>query len=261
MQHTNRILVVDDDPSIHEAFTKILANPQGLQSSLDTARAAFAGKSSCEPARLDEGREVFHAHQGEEGVQVVAQALTDGAAIDVAFVDVRMPPGIDGIETVRRIWQVAPKTEIVLCTAWSDYSHEETLKALGYSHRLLILKKPFESIEVRQMALALHEKGRAARQEETLMNELRAASSETKAYAASLVTANRALSLSNKANSHMAYLKAESLEDLTREIRDLTENVMGGFLASGDPKDMEKTVAQARELLARLEAPDGLRQP
>ena len=168
-----------------------------------------------------------------------------------------MPPGMNGIETVRHIWQVAPMTEIVLCTAWSDYSHEETLQALGHNHRLLILKKPFESIEVRQMALALHEKRRAAEQEAILIEDLQAASRETKSYAASLVTANRALSLSKKAMDHATHLKTQALEELTLELRDLIETAMGQFLATNDPQEMEQAIKQAQALLARAEEANG----
>jgi hypothetical protein len=148
-------------------------------------------------------------------------------------------------------------TEIVLCTAWSDYSHEETLQVLGQNHRLLILKKPFESIEVRQMALALYEKRRAAEREAVLMEDLQAASRETKAYAASLVTANRALSLSKKAMDYTTRLKTQALEDLTLEVHDLIETVMGQFLATDNPQGMEQAIKQAEDLLARSEAARG----
>ncbi|MEO2144385.1 MAG: response regulator [bacterium] len=257
MEYTNRILVVDDDSSIHEAFTKILASDHGSHESLDAARAAFMGVPDKQPKRGSDKCELLHAHQGEEAVQAVKQAVAAGTPIDLAFVDVRMPPGMNGVETVRHIWQVAPMTEIVLCTAWSDYSHEETLQALGQNHRLLILKKPFESIEVRQMALALHEKRRAAEREAILIEDLQAASRETKSYAASLVTANRALSLSKKAMDHAARLKTQALEDLTLELRDLIETVMGQFLATNDPQEMEQAIKQAQDLLARAEEARG----
>jgi len=257
MEYTNRILVVDDDSSIHEAFTKILASDHNSQESLNAARAAFTGISDKQSKCSSDKCELLHAHQGEEAIEAVKQAVAAGTPIDLAFVDVRMPPGMNGVETVRHIWQVAPMTEIVLCTAWSDYSHEETLQALGHNHRLLILKKPFESIEVRQMALALHEKRRAAEQEAILIEDLQAASRETKSYAASLVTANRALSLSKKAMDHATRSKTQALEDLTLELRDLIETVMGQFLATNDPQEMEQAIKQAQGLLARAEEARG----
>lgn len=254
MNYTNRILVVDDDPSIHDAFTKILLKNNASQGTLDAARSAFTGAVDKQAKPDPEQRALIHAHQGEEAVKIVTEAMEAGDPIAVAFVDVRMPPGIDGVETVRRIWQVAPETEIVLCTAWSDYSHEDTLQSLGNSHHLLILKKPFESIEVRQMALALHEKRRSAQQTEVLMQDLQAASSETKAYASSLVTANRALSLSKKATDYATRLKSEALKELTGEMRFLAESVLGRFLKTGDTQGVEQAIDQTQSLLTRLEA-------
>ncbi len=76
----------------------------------------------------------------------------------VAFVDVRMPPGIDGIETSERLWKIFPELQIVICTAYSDYSWEEMIARLPQRDRLLILKKPFAAIEALQLASALREK-------------------------------------------------------------------------------------------------------
>jgi hypothetical protein len=107
------------------------------------------------------------------------------------------------------------------------------------------------------MALALYEKRRAAEREAVLMEDLQAASRETKAYAASLVTANRALSLSKKAMDYATRLKTQALEDLTLEVHDLIETVMGQFLATDNPQGMEQAIKQAEDLLARSEAARG----
>ena len=69
----------------------------------------------------------------------------------MAYVDVRMPNGWDGIETISRIWQEFPELQVVICTAFSDYSWEEIQERLGHSDRFLILKKPFDNLEVRQL--------------------------------------------------------------------------------------------------------------
>ena len=76
----------------------------------------------------------------------------------MAFVDVRMPPGWDGIETIARIWEVYPDLQIVVCTAYSDYSWEEMRAKVGQPDSLLVLKKPFDNIEVQQLAHALTKK-------------------------------------------------------------------------------------------------------
>ena len=76
----------------------------------------------------------------------------------MAFVDVRMPPGWDGVETIARIWEVDPELQIVVCTAYSDYSWEEMRAKVGQPDSLLVLKKPFDNIEVQQLAHALTKK-------------------------------------------------------------------------------------------------------
>jgi YesN/AraC family two-component response regulator len=76
----------------------------------------------------------------------------------------RMPPGWDGLKTIEHIWKVDPNVQIVICTAYSDYSWGEITERLGKSENLLILKKPFDSAEVAQLASALTEKWILARQ-------------------------------------------------------------------------------------------------
>jgi signal transduction histidine kinase len=98
------------------------------------------------------------ASQGKEGLAKVLDAVKAGRPYALAFVDIRMPPGWDGIETVQRIWAEYPSLQVVICTAYSDYSWDNITKTLGHSDQLLILKKPFDTIEVMQLALALTEK-------------------------------------------------------------------------------------------------------
>jgi len=82
----------------------------------------------------------------------------------MAFVDIRMPPGLDGVETIERLWQEDPALQIVLCTAYSDYSWAEVLARLDVRDRLLILKKPFDAVEVYQLASTLTMKWEMTRQ-------------------------------------------------------------------------------------------------
>ena len=82
----------------------------------------------------------------------------EGRPYALAFVDIRMPPGIDGVETTARLWKADPDLQVVLCSAYADYSWEEVARRLGINQRLLILRKPFDNIEVRQMAHALAQK-------------------------------------------------------------------------------------------------------
>ncbi|HEV8311830.1 MAG TPA: ATP-binding protein [Burkholderiaceae bacterium] len=150
-----RILLIDDMPTIHEDFRKILAPHAPAKSALEATKAALFGepaKSAAAPFELDS------AYQGQEGLAKVCDSLRADQPYAMAFVDMRMPPGWDGAETVERLWQADPRLQIVICTAYSDTSWEEVLRRLDARDRLLILKKPFDTIEVCQLANALTEK-------------------------------------------------------------------------------------------------------
>jgi signal transduction histidine kinase/AmiR/NasT family two-component response regulator len=155
-----RVLVIDDNFSIHEDFRKILC-PASTEA-IDLARAALFRE---EPAAVTQPRfTVDSAFQGEEGCALVESALAEGRPYAVAFIDVRMPPGIDGIETAERLWQICPELQVVICTAHSDYSWEEMVARLRRRAQLLILTKPFAPVEVLQLACALNEKWELSRQ-------------------------------------------------------------------------------------------------
>jgi nitrogen fixation negative regulator NifL len=149
-----RVLIIDDTRAIHDDFRKILVKEQNP--ALDQAGDALFGRPELQRHRAD--FTLDSAFQGTEGLDLVRQACTEGRPYAMAFVDVRMPPGWDGVETTARIWESDPDLQVVLCTAYSDYSWEEMTKRLGPSDNLLILKKPFDPVEVLQLAHALAKK-------------------------------------------------------------------------------------------------------
>ena len=150
-----RILVVDDNRTIHQDFRKILSPPVA-NDSLDAMEADLFGHA--EAMTQLPGFEVDSAYQGEEALVMANTARQQGKPYALAFVDIRMPPGIDGVETTSRLWKDDPDIQVVICSAYADYSWEEMMHRLGLSQRLLILRKPFDGIEVRQLAFALTEK-------------------------------------------------------------------------------------------------------
>ncbi len=159
MTQTNdlRILIIDDNPSIHQDFIKILAPKHSINDFNALDKELFGEASGEEKLSLPKFY-IDTASQGQEGADLVKKALDRGEPYALAFVDVRMPPGLDGIETIKEIWKVAPDIQTVICTAFSDYSWEETIKQLGVTDNLLILKKPFDTVAVRQLACALTKK-------------------------------------------------------------------------------------------------------
>jgi PAS domain S-box-containing protein len=152
----HRILVIDDNAAIHEDIRKILTPAKADAPSLEDEEALLFGHEK----EVSTGTlfEIDSALQGQEGLEMVRKANNDQHPYALAFVDVRMPPGWDGVETIGRIWEIYPELQVVICTAYSDYSWEDITARFGHSDSILILKKPFDNIEVLQMAHALTKK-------------------------------------------------------------------------------------------------------
>jgi diguanylate cyclase (GGDEF)-like protein len=153
-----RILVIDDNLAIHDDFRKVLTlgrEREGHGAFL-SAEAILLGEApvSVERPNFD----VDFAAQGRDGVLMAQRALAEGQPYGMAFVDMRMPPGWDGLETIEHLWAVDPYIQVVICSAHSDYDWIEVLGRLGHSDQLLVLRKPFEPIEVLQCAAALSRK-------------------------------------------------------------------------------------------------------
>ncbi|HLP76054.1 MAG TPA: response regulator [Candidatus Paceibacterota bacterium] len=157
LNSNHRLLVIDDNPAIHQDFRKILAGNDDLSPQMQEVEAELFGTSAPKaPPTMQ--FEVASALTGNDGLAEVENALANGKPFAVAFIDVRMPVGWDGIETASRICEKDGDIQIVLCTAFSDYSWSEMIQKIGQSERLLILKKPFDGVEVMQLAHALTEK-------------------------------------------------------------------------------------------------------
>lgn len=161
MIENKRILLVDDNRDIHDDFRKVLcAQTSADHGDLDDLELGLFGSADSPiPAPAAHIKyEVDSAYQGEEALEMVRKAHAEGRPYAMAFMDVRMPPGWDGIQTIARIWIEFPYTEIVICTAYSDYSWEEIVAKLGSTDHLLFLTKPFDATSVKQMALTLTKK-------------------------------------------------------------------------------------------------------
>src|SRR4029077_19004580 len=165
-----RVLVVDDNPAIHDDFRKVLVGSYRPEAALLAAEAALFGAGEAPVVLAD--CELESARQGQEALAKVEASLAAGRPFAMAFIDVRMPPGWDGVETISRIWQVYPELQVVICTAYSDYSWDEMLRKLGARDNLVILKKPFDNVEVLQLAYAFTRKWELNRQAQLKVGEL-----------------------------------------------------------------------------------------
>ncbi len=167
--HNRRILVIDDNPSIHDDFRKILC-PAVEGEAMHSARAALFGDAPTMPIRVP--FEIDSTDQGQKGLGLVDSAKREGHPYALCFVDMRMPPGWDGLETIEHLWYSQPDLEIVICTAYTDHPWDDVAKRIGHTDQVLILMKPFNSIEVIQLAHSLTAKWNLKREVQTQLEYL-----------------------------------------------------------------------------------------
>jgi signal transduction histidine kinase len=184
----SRVLLIDDMPSIHDDFRRVLAPPRSSATLAEAEGALFGTAPAPRPTfQLD------CASSGEEGLRLLRAALLQGRPYALAFVDMRMPAGWDGVRTIEELWREDAQLQVVICTAYSDDPLEQALGRLGSPDRLLVLKKPFDPIEVTQLARALVAKRRLALQAASHLASLEQVLREVQDAAAELRRRNHEL--------------------------------------------------------------------
>ena len=171
-----KILAIDDEDSVLLSYKKILsAQEDGIEELKEQAsklEAELFGTAEDKVAPR-EHYELHTASQGEEGHAMVKKALEEGEPYALVFIDVRMPPGWDGLLTAKQIRKVDENIEIVIVTAYSDRERSEFVEQVGHQDKLLYLKKPFDPDEIRQLALSLTTKWELERKKEQHKEYLR----------------------------------------------------------------------------------------
>jgi CheY-like chemotaxis protein len=143
----SRILIVDDNPDIHADFRKVLTTNKSAPE-IDSLEASLFGDTP----KPNFSYTLDFASQGADAVEMVRKSVADADRYCLAFVDVRMPPGMDGVSTIQAIRNVDPTLTCIICTAYSDYTPESARQKIGIAEGLMFISKPFDPAIIRQLA-------------------------------------------------------------------------------------------------------------
>lgn len=170
--HAN-ILTIDDDASILAAYESILA--PNKKTSLEDALLELEKLHEIECSVINSGEKLinfnlYQANNGMDGIEIFRKNYEEGSNITVCIVDMRMPNGINGLETSLWLKQIDPDVHIIIATAYSDRSNKEILACL--KNNIYYIRKPFNSEEIYQLVYSLSISYESTRKTQRLNSDL-----------------------------------------------------------------------------------------
>jgi diguanylate cyclase (GGDEF)-like protein len=163
-----RVLVADDEAEVRDAYRQILleADMSSETAVFHNLRERLFSKSMADPTgKNPASADTTFAPVFCEGAEAAVAAVRDALGVDdpfaVVFLDMRMPPGPDGVWAAARIRELDPAVEIVMCTAYSDVDPRDIGGMVPPEEKLSYLQKPFHPHEIRQMTISLASKWRS----------------------------------------------------------------------------------------------------
>lgn len=245
-----RILIVDDEDALRQSYLDALTPFAPRTSEASTLEEELFGSPREQAAAVTYG--LTACSQGEEAVECVREAMESGAPYCVAFVDIRMPPGIDGVETAFRIRGIDPNINIVIVTGFSDVDVPEIAAKVKPADKLFYMTKPLQVAEIRQQAAALSARWAS---DTEMMRALRKQNDDLKSAVAEAQVAREEAEAANRAKSNF-------ISNISHELRTPLNAIIGfsGILTSetygplGDARylDYSREIGVAGEGLLKL---------
>lgn len=153
---TNRILVVDDDAMLIGEYLRCLG--EGFEPDCATTTLGDLEKVLFGEDTDDKGAAVFEVqsrNQGEAAIAAVTEAVKEDSPYSIVFLDIKMPPGIDGVEAAKRIREIDPNVNIVIVTGSVGAEPDNLGRQVPPADKIFFFRKPFHATECRQLAAAL----------------------------------------------------------------------------------------------------------
>lgn len=150
-----KVLIADDDEYVLKCYREAFTEPESTRElrALDALSAELFDSRSAPQQEIR--FEVTACSQGADAISLAQQAANDGQPFDVVILDVRMPPGIDGVEAGSQIRRIDADVDIVFVSGYSDLPLAELRRRVPPPLRLHYFRKPLSFTRLAQDVAAM----------------------------------------------------------------------------------------------------------